>query len=159
MYSQRSRMTNKNQFKDPFKLPEKATKQVFSVPDDYFDKLPTIIQSKAIDSTKKTSVFHTNLWFKLALPVLLVLVVVSYWGFKYQTSTSDAQIEAMLADISTEEMVNYLDQTDLSSEDLLELVSFEGEQIDDFSVDLENISDEDLELLMDDFNIEELENI
>ncbi len=152
--------TNKSH-KKPFKLEDISKKESFSVPEGYFDTLPTIIQAKAIESTKKSFVFTTNMALKFALPSLLLLMVAGYFGYKYQSSSisSDANIELMLSDISTEEMVAYLDQTDLSSEDLLELVSFDGEQIDDFSINLDNISDEELELLIEDFNIEELENI
>lgn len=150
-----------NSHKKPFKLENISKKETFSVPKGYFDTLPTIIQTKAIESTKKTFVFNTALALKFALPSILLLVVVGYFGYKYQLGSQvlDDKIELMLADISTEEMVEYLDQTDLSSEDFLELVSFEGEQIDDFSIGLNNISDEELDLLMNDFTIEELENI
>jgi len=154
-------METNRSYKRPFKLETTSKKEAFSVPEGYFDTLPTIIQAKAIESTKKSFVFNKSIALKFALPSLILLMVVGYFGFKYQSNSisSDANIEQMLADISTEEMVAYLDQTDLSSEDLLDLVSFDGEQIDDFSVNLENISDEELELLIEDFNIEELENI
>ncbi|MCF6359432.1 MAG: hypothetical protein L3J29_01570 [Cyclobacteriaceae bacterium] len=147
--------------KESFKLENFSKKGSFSVPDGYFDKLPTIIQAKAIESTKKAFVFNTGMALKFALPSVVLLMLVGYFGYKYQngTTNTDANIELMLADISTEEMVQYLDQTDLSSEDLLELVSFEGEQIDDFAIELENISEEELEFLIDDFNLEGIENI
>jgi len=152
--------TNKSH-KNPFKLEYISKKETFSVPDGYFDTLPTIIQAKAIESTKKSFVFNTSMALKFALPSLIFVMLVGYFGYKYQSGSisADANIEQMLADISTEEMVEYLNQSDLSSEDFLELVSFDGEQIDDFSVDLENISDEELDLLMENFNIEDLENI
>jgi len=154
-------METNNTHKKTVKLEDLSKKETFSVPDGYFDALPTIIQTKAIDSTKKATVFNTGVVLKFALPSLLLLMVVGYFGFKNQFSptTSDANIELMLANISTEEMVEYLDQTDLSSEDFLELVSFDGEQIDDFSMGLDNISDEELDLLMNDFELEDLENI
>ncbi len=152
--------TNKSH-KKPFKLEDISKKETFSVPNGYFDTLPTIIQAKAIESTKKSFVFNTSIALKFALPSLILVMVAGYFGYKYQSSSisADDNIELLLADISTEEMVEYLDQTDLSSEDFLELVSFDGEQIDDFSIDLENITDEELDLLMEDFNIEDLENI
>ncbi len=147
--------------KKPFKLESIPKKDMFSVPDGYFDKLPTLIQTKAIESTNKKPFFATASVLRLAIPSLLILIVAGYFGYKFQHNPArlDAKIELMLADISTEEMVSYLDETDLSSEDLLELVSFEGEKIDDFSTNLESISNEELELLMNDFEIEDFENI
>ncbi len=154
-------MKTNNSHKKPFKLEDISKKETFSVPDGYFDSLPTIIQTKAIESTKPSFVFSKGLVLKLALPALLLVFIVGYVGYKFQQSSpiTDNNIELMLAEISTEEMVEYLDQTDLSSEDFLELVSFEGEKIDDFSVELENISDEELEILIGDFDLQELENI
>ncbi len=157
-------MKTNNSHKKPFKLESISKKNAFSVPDGYFDKLPTVIQTKAIDSTTPRlraikSTFSTVGALRLAIPSLLILMVAGYFGYKYQNSPErlDSKIELMLADISTEEMVNYLDATDLSSDDLLELVSFEGEQIDDFSYKLNNISDEEFELIMNEF--EDINNI
>ena len=154
-------METSNSHKNPVKLEDISKKDAFSVPDGYFDKLPTIIQTRAIESTKKRKIFSPVRILRLAIPSLLILVVAAYYGNKYQNNVlnSDQKIELMLAEISTAEMVNYLSETDLSSNDLLELVSFEGEKIDDFSNGLENISDEELDLLMNDFEIEDINNI
>lgn len=145
----------------PFKLENISKEQSFSVPDGYFDKLPTIIQAKALDSTRKKTLLAPIGLLRLAMPSLLLIIVAGYFGYKYvnNSNDSDAKIELMLAEVSTEEMVNFLDQTELTSEDLLNLVSFEGERIDDFSDDLENVSDEELELLINDFEIEDINNI
>ena len=152
--------TNKSHNK-PFKLEDFSKKEGFKVPDGYFDKLPTIIQAKAIASTNQKLVFSQLGVLKLAIPSVLLLLVAGYFGYKYQNNTDrlDSKIELMLADVSTEEMVGYLDDSDLSSEDFLELVSFEGERIDDLPFDLENVSDEELELLINDFEIEDINNI
>jgi len=154
-------METNSAHKKPFKLDNISKKEPFSVPDGYFDRLPTIIQTKAIESTNKKEAFKPIGLLRLAIPSLLILIVVGYFGYKYQNNTENknSKIELMLAEVSTTEMVNYLDQTDLSSDDFLELVSFEGEQIDDFSYELESISDEELELLINDFEIEDLSNI
>ena len=152
--------TNKP-YKKPFNLDEVSKKETFSVPDGYFDKLPAIIQAKAIESTKQKTIFSPIGVLKFAIPSLLLLFIAGYYSYKYQNSDDqlDSKIELMLVEVSTEELVDYLDQSDLSSEDFLELVSFEGERIDDFSNELENVSDEDLEFLINDFEIEDITNI
>ncbi len=154
-------METNNSHKKIVKLESLSKKETFSVPDGYFDKLPTIIQARAIESTKKRTVFAQAGFLRLAIPSLLLVMVAGYFGYKYQNNANqlDAEIELMLADVSTEEMVHFLDETDLTSDDFLELVSFEGEMIDDFSYELENVSDEDLELLINDFEIEDINNI
>ena len=157
----RTIMETNSSHKKPFKLENISKKDAFSVPDGYFDKLPTIIQTRAIESTKKREAFKAVGLLKIAIPSLLILIVAGYFGYKNQNDTEkrNSKIELMLSEVSTIEMVNYLDETDLSSDDFLELVSFEGEQIDDFSYELETISDEELELLINDFEIEEITNI
>jgi hypothetical protein len=154
-------METNESYRKPFKLEDISKKDTFSVPEGYFENLPTIIQSKAIESTKKKIAFTQVGVLKLAIPSLLLLIIAGYFGYKYQNNPSqlDSKIELMLADVSTEEMVDFLDQTELSSDDLLEMVSFDGERIDDFSYDLENVSDEELELLINDFEIVDIENI
>lgn len=152
--------TNKSN-KKSFKLENFSKEEMYSVPDGYFDKLPTIIQAKAIESTQNRMVFSNVGVLKFAIPTLLLLIMAGYFGYKYQNNPTglDTKIELMLAEVSTEEMVSFLDESELSSDDLLELVSFEGERIDDFSYELKDISDEELELLINDFEIEEIENI
>lgn len=152
--------TNKSN-KKSFNLENFSKEEMFSVPDGYFNKLPTIIQAKAIESTQKRMVFSNVGVLKFAIPTLLLLLMVGYFGYKYQNNPAglDTKIELMLAEVSTEEMVSFLDESELSSDDLLELVSFEGEKIDDFSYELEDISNEELELLMNDFEIKDIENI
>lgn len=150
-----------NRHNKPFKLEEDTSKKVFSVPNDYFDKLPSIIQTKALESSKPKTMFTSVGVLRLAIPSVLLLIIVGYFGYNYQNSAiyNDAKIESMLAEISTEDMVSFLDQTDLSSQDLLEFVSFDGEKIDDFELNFEDISDEELEMLLNDFEMEDINNI
>lgn len=134
----------------PFKLEDIKKKDVFTVPEDYFDKLPTIIQTRAIESTKKKTVLAPVGIMKLAIPVLLVVLISGYIGFKYINNPTrvDARIESMIADISTEELVTYLGESDLTSDELLDMVSFEGESLEEFAPQIDEVSDEDLELLL-----------
>lgn len=148
-------MNEKKPYSKPFKLDEIRKEKVYSVPDDYFEKLPTIIQTRAVESTKQKNWLAGVGVLRLALPALVIILVAGYFGYKYQFGkvTEDARIEAMLADVSTEELVNYLGQTDITSDELLEMVSFEGESLEDFSSPgLDEVSDEDLELLIDDID-------
>lgn len=145
----------------PFKLENVSKKEIFSVPDGYFDKLPSIIQNKAIESTKKKTYLVSSGVLKLAFPFIALILIVGYFGYKFQNNSSkfNSNIELMLASVSTEEMVNFLDESDISSDDLLELVSFEGEAVDDISYELDDISDADLELLINEFDFENTNNI
>lgn len=145
----------------PFKLEEISKKEVFSVPDGYFDKLPTIIQTRAVESTKKKTVLVPAGLLKLAIPVALVVLISGYVGFKYLNNPvrKDARIEAMIAEISSEELVSYLDQSDITSDELLDMVSFEGESLEEFTPGLDDVPDEDLELLINDIDFGNENNI
>lgn len=149
-------MNADKQHNKPFKLDELSKKDVFSVPDGYFDKLPTIIQTKAVESTKKRKVYSPVGVMRLALPALIIILVSGYIGFKYLNNPvrQDARIEDMLADVSTEELVSYLGESDITSDELLDMVSFEGESLEDFSTGIDEVSDEDLELLINEFDFE-----
>ncbi|MCB0497654.1 MAG: hypothetical protein KDC79_16035 [Cyclobacteriaceae bacterium] len=147
-------MSTDKPYKKPFKLEEISKKEVFSVPDGYFDKLPTIIQTRAIESTKKKAVFTPMGVLRLAMPVILVVLISGYVGFKYLNSSErkDAKIEKMIAGVSTEELVNYLDNSDITSDEILEVVSFDGESLEDFTPGIDDLSNKDLELLINDMD-------
>jgi len=113
------------------KLEDIPKKQVFSVPAGYFDKLPLAIQSR-IEAKEHTAWSNPFLAFSLkyALPVVL-LTVVSV--FMYQSQNNNADAEVLLADVSSEALIQYLQEVDVSTDELLaeaNLTTLEAENIE-----------------------------
>ncbi|HMR57493.1 MAG TPA: hypothetical protein PLM56_12125 [Cyclobacteriaceae bacterium] len=92
------------------KLEDIPKKDLFKAPDGYFDKLPGIIQTRVANPEPKI------MWLpvlKFALPVL-ALVTIGFFWFSNPTLQS---FENELADINTEQLMAYLDNTEVVWED------------------------------------------
>lgn len=107
------------------KLEDIPKKDLFKAPDGYFDKLPGIIQARVAKPEPK------SIWvpvLKFALPVLALVTVGVFWF----SNPTVQNVETELAGINTEQLIAYLDNTevvweetetdsDWSEDDLLEL--------------------------------------
>lgn len=135
------------------KLDDINKKNIHKVPDGYFDDLPMQIQAK-ISSSGKSSVPVWQLGLRYALPVVLLLVVAGYFLLQDATLSS----EEILAEVETEDLIAYLDETDLSTDELIYTLSsedFDGEL--EFETELmEKVEIDELDqLLEDEFLLEE----
>jgi hypothetical protein len=137
------------------KLEDIPKKEIFTVPDGYFDALPSKIQAR-IDTGSDGRQEHFVLRYKLqyVLPVLLLFAIGIFW-FNQNNDPSDA--ETMLASVTTEDLISYLNESELATDEVLDQIEFN-------SIDLEEIETEVYELqfdelLDDDFNELDIENI
>lgn len=107
------------------KLEDIPKKDLFKAPDGYFDKLPGIIQAR-VAKPEPESIWVPVL--KFALPVLALVTVGVFWF----SNPTVQNVETELAGINTEQLIAYLDNTevvweetetdsDWSEDDLLEL--------------------------------------
>jgi hypothetical protein len=141
--------------KERIKIEDIQKQSVHKVPDDYFDRLPGIIQSR-ISKEKKDPVwipvFRKSL--VLAIPVV-ALFVIAYVGF-FRQSPDNFGAEEILAQVETEDLVAYLASTDISTD---ELIAGIGDDLDLEDVGVNMIEDievesDDLDEILDDYDIE-----
>lgn len=95
-------------------------KNIYEVPEGYFDKLPGIIQARITAESpeaKKSPFFLYSVRF--ALPALLIGAV-SYIFWLNGGNTQPASTEELLASIETSYLVDYLEETSFTGDDLLE---------------------------------------
>lgn len=127
----------------PIKLDdiEKNTRP-FEVPEGYFDDLPMKIQSR-IETKKKTNWVRTPT-FRLALSAATMFLIVLGVVFFNQSTTP----EDMLADIPEEELLAYINMTELDEADILaafqgsiESIEFEDSAFDDLNLEDESLDD------------------
>jgi hypothetical protein len=122
------------------KLEDIPKKDFFTVPDDYFDKLPAKIQSR-IAKTKvrneRTFVFRYAL--RYALPVLVLAGVIFYY------SSSKPDVETILASVDTEELIDYLQESGMTTEEMLENVEFSAEELEAIENEVYDVSLSDIE--------------
>jgi hypothetical protein len=117
------------------KLENIKKSNIFKVPDGYFDKLPQSIQAR-IEKTRpiRSTESVRSYALQYALP-LVVLFVVMIAVFRPQ---SDPTVETMLGSVSTEQLIAYLEDTSLTTDELLENFEFDGELLDAVELEVYN---------------------
>ena len=129
-------------------------KNVFEVPEGYFDSLPGIIQARVAQEKKEPFwVFSIRNNVKYALPALaIVLIAFFFWSKPAGQSTED-----LLASVDSSSLVAYLEDSDISSDDLLESIPLQTEEVDaiqENSMDEIQADDVDLKTLRDEFGVD-----
>lgn len=134
------------------KLEDIPKKHVFEAPEGYFETLPGIVQSRI---AKKDSGYAWTSWqpvLRYALPVLAVAIGVIWYLNSAQVETP----EQMLASIETVDIEAYLDESDMTTEDLLDHIDFSQIQVD--SLEFENpildFDDADIDEFLNDIETE-----
>lgn len=133
------------------KLEDIPKKNIFEVPEGYFDKLPLQIQARL---EAKNPVPQELPWLRYSLRYVLPMLVFALaviFLFKPKVD----EVEKLLASVSTEEMVAYLESNALTTDELLDSYDFdeasaeaiEQEVYFSFDFDTDDINElQDLEL-------------
>ncbi len=133
------------------KLDDINKENIHSVPDKYFDELPMRIQSRiAPKDVRKGYDLSWLFSWKTAVPAFAaVLIVVGIFIFGPDNNFGDP--DKLLAQVETEDIIAYLDMTELSIDDLLE-------DIDPLEIDLMGIEGTYLpeEMLLDSTDIDQI---
>ena len=117
------------------KLDDIPKQNIFEVPDGYFDRLPMKIQAR-IEATKPVPVMSKwNLALRFAVPALVIILGVAY----FFNPAAKSGTEDLLASINTENLIAYLDESDITENEILEAVKFD--EIDADSLNLQMHSD------------------
>lgn len=127
------------------KLDDIPRKQIFSVPEDYFDELPSRIQSRIAATPVDKAVPPV---FRYTLQYALPLILIAAIAFFYIGHEPDAG--SILATVATEDLLYYLEDSPLTTEDLLESVDFSRG-------DLEAIENEVYDLELGDLDDEQID--
>jgi hypothetical protein len=139
------------------KLEDIPKKEIFTVPDGYFETFPGIVQSRVAErnqpSLKTSPVFRYSVRF--AIPLLVLLAVGVFW-YTRQPGGTDA--ETILASVETEDLMVYLQESDLSTEELMDHLPLDADDADDIhdAVYELNFSDNELEEIIDDIDLNRL---
>ncbi len=126
---------------------------MFRVPDAYFDQLPAAIGDKINRTYPDKPVYLSN-WVKysISLATVCLLLLLGY-GLFAPCTQADSQL---MTDISNQEIVEYLQQTDVSAYDLIEAASAANISI---PVSLPEETMVDTELLLDEAESTTLEEL
>ena len=129
------------------KLEDIPKKNIFEVPDGYFDRLPLKIQAR-VETTKQT---HTLPVWNLALRYAMPIVILGF-ALVYFLKPKAHETEELLASISNEYLVAYLQESDISESDLLEIANFSETDADSLNQHLNDT-------LLGDFDVIEFKSV
>ena len=97
--------------------------EYFTTPPGYFEKLPAAIQSRTQKGAERRSFPVIKYSLQYALPLVLIITALLF----YQPGETDA--ETILASVDTEELIAYLQDTGLTTDDVLESFEFSTEDM------------------------------
>jgi hypothetical protein len=110
------------------KLEDISKKEVFTVPDGYFDTLPGVIQARVATQSRRRELLPSFSW-KVAVPAVMVLAAGIFW-LTGPAEPTDA--ESILAAVATHDLVAYLnDSDDVSVDEVLESVEFNDNDLEE----------------------------
>ena len=114
------------------RLEDIPKKEIFTVPDGYFENLPSVIQARIANEIKieeKNPAFGFAL--KYALPAVVILIALTLWFRMGTQPVKNVNAESLLASIQTEDLVAYLNESDLTTDEVLESVEFNADDLDE----------------------------
>jgi len=136
------------------RLEDIPKQEFYEVPEDYFDKLPGRIQKKiAAGKTSETPRFVYAL--RYAIPAVVLAAIGIAW-YAQVFSPNDGTYG--LAAVATEDLVAYLGESDLSTDELVEMVEWQDDDVRELEGEVYqlDVSDEDLENIMNEIDINSL---
>ncbi len=113
------------------KLEDIPKKNIFEVPEGYFDRLPGIIQARV--SEQKPIYRWLPTWsvaVRFAVAVLLMMAVGVFWYTSGSLTATD-KIKSELASINPDQLVEYLDEHELATDDLVERIAWSSDDLND----------------------------
>ena len=125
----------------------------FKVPDGYFENLPLKIQQRIEIEKKEAKTFTLPTWsYALAASALLIM------GFVILFQNPSPSAEKLLAEVSEEALIAYLDDIEIDEYDLVSALPDHAEDLPFNEIDmLQNLDlgDESMDDILLEFNIEE----
>lgn len=117
---------------DVKKLEDIPKKNIFEVPEGYFDKLPGVIQSRVAAPKSNLESHYFTLVVRYALPVVFLSAAAV---FVYRNYVAREDADNLLAAVSTEALTEYLDESEITTDEFLEEVGYENIDADGLAAD------------------------
>ena len=143
------------------RLEDLDKRQVFNQPPEgYFDRLPGVIQAKT--AHKAGSDGRQVFWIKVLklIPVAAVLALIMVYSGLFSRQESTPGFEDLLSEVTTDDIILYLEDMEISNEEILEEVdltafSVEFESHEDPLIDNLDIEDESLIQLYQEYDLQD----
>jgi hypothetical protein len=138
------------------KLEKIPKKRVFDIPDGYFDELPQKIQKRiAGEQPAWTVSFIFDYKLQYVLPVFLLMVVGLIW---FTRNDEAANVESILESVETEDMISYLDASEMTTEEILMSGEFNTEDAEEIETEVYDLhlQENTLDAIIKDMDLENI---
>ena len=155
----------KNHIDPEFNLDGFKEEDLFKVPDGYFDKLEDEILSKTVElnaevsSTKVIPLFSKQVRLSIAAAILLLMSVGIVWTNFYSSPAESIDVEAMISEISSEDLVAFLDESDITTDELLAQLDLNEVNLIEEGEGFGLIEDDELDEILEELEEFEIEEI
>lgn len=115
------------------KLEDIEPKEIFSVPEGYFEKLPSVIQARLTEK----NIIRKTVWYqrpalRYAVPVLALFAVVMYRFIP----PAKPDVISLLESVEVQYLEAYLAESGITTEELLEVLDPDSETADDMEMEI-----------------------
>ncbi|MGD9328406.1 MAG: hypothetical protein PVH48_05505 [Cyclobacteriaceae bacterium] len=140
------------------KLEDINKDNIFKVPDNYFENFPKRLQ-KRIEETeqqKKTPVIRLRTIINVAAAAIILMFVI--YGIT-QINDKSISVDQILSEISSDDLVNYLVESDMSTDEFLEsldmsVIASTEDPITEEFIPSDPLDEETIDELLDEYEIE-----
>lgn len=113
------------------KLDDIPKKNIFEVPEGYFERLPGIIQARtAAPGPSPVGIPSWSRALRYAFPVVLLMGAGIFW-YQNNSLPSSVNVQVELGAIGSDQLAAYLDDHELTTEDLVETVAWSSDDLND----------------------------
>ena len=140
------------------KLDDLNKENIFNTPDNYFESFPERLKSRLEENKvieKQQVRLHVYYKFAAAAAVAVIVILVSLNLFIDRSLSP----EELLADVSSEDLIEYLVSSEISEDELLEnmdlsLIDYEGMEMDYYLLPPETTDEKIINEMIDEYEIE-----
>jgi hypothetical protein len=140
------------------KLDDINKKNIFKVPDNYFEDFPDRLQKRIAETKKEKQVPVIRLRTIINIAAAAVILIFAVYGVN-QFRNQPNSVDQLLSDISSDEMINFLVESEISVDEFLENLDISIIASDEYSFSeelfpSESIDEETIDNLLDEYEIE-----
>ena len=140
------------------KLEDINKDSIFKVPENYFEEFPDKLQERIAETRKGKAIPIIPLRRIVQFAAAAVILFFAIYGL-IKINDQPATIDQMLSEISTEELINYLVESDMSTEELLadidiSIITSNEDPINDEVITTDPIDEKIIDEILDEYEIE-----
>lgn len=140
------------------KLEDLNKDNIFKVPDNYFENFPDRLKKRIEEREKHKKVPMIRLRTIIHMAAAAVILIFAIYGIT-SINKNNPSIDQLLSEISSEELVNYLLESEISTDEFLEsldasIIASTEDPISDEFIPYEPLDEETIDDLLDEYEIE-----